>query len=954
MEKQKFTALVIGNRKEFKAADSIKTIDTDEYIITLIFSHHVEVLDIDFVVVDTDMTPQDCLIFQRNVRELSTKIPIFLVSTQISRERRQSYKRLGVIDAFKKPLTIEKLNNIANVLCERRSKGDMNYISNFDSSLSGLEICKALTDNLIEIGYKTRYLSRAFTTDSYRKKLSLAKIFQKVVLFKDLTPYGMMLVLESVQKYRFEAGTVILAEGKGVDHVYIVHQGILEILIDGEEVDQRGEREIVGELSCLTGVKVATASVRAKTNCTLWGIESQLFKKLLNYIPELRRNAFEVLVNKLSSLSFRFKEVLQHIPYGLLKIEPDGRISEEYSSRCSEYLERFPLKGENIVDILVDKETLLYESFKKNFKLLQSAPEDVSEIIRKFPEEVTYSAKGGALKVFKLHYQISANSSKDHFFIDMGFEDITTQRAYESELFTVKNLLSKQELLFIIIDINTGQITQESFSNSTLGRTHFPQWNNLNGKNIFQTILKDEDEKKVEHLDRWLSMINDPFYQSSMGIEEIAELAPTFVFESHAGQVVELSFELDTKAQSHFDETFCRFKFIEEKQSNDAAIGLTKTLLEEVTQSEKEHKQSLHENLSEMATGIEDIYALLETRSPQKEIFRTAHSLKGLAQSFGLNTITNQAHKVEDILKETDIRDITKEHEIYGFLEELAASVVISRSVCFSESHVDTGKIRCRVPEITITLIQFEELKEMTMKVLREDALNDLKGVDVDEVRKLKSKILSLEMTPLDIVFPRIQRILEDNHRALNKKVRLVINSDFSISTRCSIGYKISSSMIQVVKNALFHGIESVYKRREAGKDEIGKIQIDISNENDRLKIVIFDDGKGLNYETILNRGIEQKLINESQARQWLKERNFQNIHNLVFREGFSTANSVNLLSGRGVGMGMIKSDMEKIGGGVDVLSEEGKGTTVQLSIPIQENDLICVKKLTSENTCFD
>jgi two-component system chemotaxis sensor kinase CheA len=152
-----------------------------------------------------------------------------------------------------------------------------------------------------------------------------------------------------------------------------------------------------------------------------------------------------------------------------------------------------------------------------------------------------------------------------------------------------------------------------------------------------------------------------------------------------------------------------------------------------------------------------------------------------------------------------------------------------------------------------------------------------------------------------------------------------------------------TKSLVHVFRNSIDHGIEDLDERYDSGKEEEANIQCNISLKNEHITISISDDGKGINLDRVKAKALELKMYNEEQLKILPKK----DIINLIFSDSFSTNTEVTDLSGRGVGLSAVKHELERIGGRLEVLTNEGEGTTFNFIIP--EKDII-IETLESEN----
>ncbi|MFH2129498.1 MAG: chemotaxis protein CheA, partial [bacterium] len=197
-------------------------------------------------------------------------------------------------------------------------------------------------------------------------------------------------------------------------------------------------------------------------------------------------------------------------------------------------------------------------------------------------------------------------------------------------------------------------------------------------------------------------------------------------------------------------------------------------------------------------------------------------------------------------------------------------------------------------------------------------------------ITELQDVAMSIRMIPLAGTFRKMVRLVRDLSKKSGKQVHFETRGEDTELDK-TVVEQISDPLVHLVRNSIDHGIEPPDERAAAGKSKVGKLIIEAKYEGNEVWINIIDDGRGLNREKILAKGIERKLVLEEEAKDWPDEK----VYKLIFEPGFSTADKITSVSGRGVGMDVVKRNIEKVKGHVDIKSSPGRGSTLGLRIPL-------------------
>lgn len=373
-----------------------------------------------------------------------------------------------------------------------------------------------------------------------------------------------------------------------------------------------------------------------------------------------------------------------------------------------------------------------------------------------------------------------------------------------------------------------------------------------------------------------------------------------------------------------------------------------------------------------------------------KLISRGAHTLKGSSGCLSTNIITKYVHKYEDLVSALQQNQITLTDDVYevlfkGFdrIKELVYSI--------SSKKIHNYNIDVLLPEIAVVLEKSKEnkliknektdrkidssqsqkvkenilvpismldelsaysgeitvLRNMVNKIIRtlEVKYNDNKDIQnlgelFDEMNKINStiqnRITDLCKIPLTGVFKPIPRIIRDISKDLGKNIQFKIEGE-NLRVANSLVDVCSNSIIHLVRNSVDHGIETPKERLNSSKSEQGTVQITCLEDNNEVIISIKDDGRGLDPNKIKAKALEKELFSESQIQIMSEKQIFE----IIFASGFSTASKLTDVSGRGVGMDMVKSSVEAVGGKIEIESKINQGTIFKLKLPKPKSVLI-------------
>lgn len=242
--------------------------------------------------------------------------------------------------------------------------------------------------------------------------------------------------------------------------------------------------------------------------------------------------------------------------------------------------------------------------------------------------------------------------------------------------------------------------------------------------------------------------------------------------------------------------------------------------------------------------------------------------------------------------------------------------------------NVDTLEhLMTMVSELVLTRNQLVEIARREDDTSYKAALQRLSHVTAD----LQDGLMKTRMQPIGSAWQKLPRVIRDLSSELDKQIELVLQGAETELDR-QVLEVIKDPLTHMVRNSADHGIESAAERKAAGKPERGTIRLNAYHEGGTITIEIADDGKGLNFPAIRRKAAERDVASKAE----IDRMSDNQVAKFIFHPGFSTAQAVTTVSGRGVGMDVVKTNIELIGGTVDIRSEQGRGTNFTIKIPLK------------------
>ncbi|MBN2297670.1 MAG: chemotaxis protein CheA [Deltaproteobacteria bacterium] len=296
------------------------------------------------------------------------------------------------------------------------------------------------------------------------------------------------------------------------------------------------------------------------------------------------------------------------------------------------------------------------------------------------------------------------------------------------------------------------------------------------------------------------------------------------------------------------------------------------------------------------------------------------------------------------IVKQGDIEDALKGHKTTGemlvemgkapkdVVERMALAQSQSRKIAKSSTiRVDTDKLDKLVNLVGEMVISVARMSQLASEIESSSDSRSMQGAtaSLERIsRELQEQVMRVRMVPVEGTFNRFRRVVRDMSFELGKKIEIKMSGTETELDK-NVIEQIGDPLKHMIRNSIDHGIESPEERRQIGKPEEGTIWLKAFQREGNIFIEIADDGKGINKQKVLEKAIEKGLADPGRA--YLDK----DIFEMLFAPGLSTSEKVSEISGRGVGMDVVKKNIEDLHGSVEVLSEVGKGSTFRIKLPL-------------------
>lgn len=329
--------------------------------------------------------------------------------------------------------------------------------------------------------------------------------------------------------------------------------------------------------------------------------------------------------------------------------------------------------------------------------------------------------------------------------------------------------------------------------------------------------------------------------------------------------------------------------------------------------------------------AFQELNKELMSQSDQKVDVETVFKEKAKQEEDLSRNVVKETQIVEDTSK-VEIAEASQIATTKETTKSQAASVASTETIRIDVSRVEnlmnlSGELvlgRNRLEQITRNLLAGELTKE-NLKELEETTSQ------IDFITsEIQASVMRMRMIPIGKLFQKAPRIVRDLSKQFKKKIQLVMEGEETEIDKGIID-ELSDPLVHMLRNACDHGIESPEERVKLGKPEVGTVYLGAEQEGNNIVIKISDDGRGMDPEKLKSKAIEKGLITPEEASQMSDKEAFQ----LIFQPGFSTAQIISNVSGRGVGMDVVRTNILKLKGMIDIESEKGVGTTFIIKLPL-------------------
>jgi two-component system chemotaxis sensor kinase CheA len=357
-----------------------------------------------------------------------------------------------------------------------------------------------------------------------------------------------------------------------------------------------------------------------------------------------------------------------------------------------------------------------------------------------------------------------------------------------------------------------------------------------------------------------------------------------------------------------------QLKVIKNAKNDKSLIPRTKLLLSNVLHSigindEIENLNDIDSLVNHINSKITQLSGKESEVKQEKQESKKVETNNGVKQS---TTIKKTTEEKKVRTKPTLAKVVAKtvkidQKQIDNLMDIVGELLVMKNALPYIAEHISDNTIEESKREIST---KYEEISRAT------DRLQDI--------------VMDMRLLPLSFIFDRYPKLVRDLSKKLGKKIEYIEEGGETKLDKMMIE-KLADPLVHIIRNSLDHGLETEEERIAVGKDPVGKLKISAKPEGDKVIITISDDGRGINLNAVINKAMEKRLVDSDSIDRMSREEKLM----LIFHPGLSTKDEITDLSGRGVGTDALKNVIDQLGGKIKVESEEGKGTTTMLELPV-------------------
>jgi two-component system chemotaxis sensor kinase CheA len=480
---------------------------------------------------------------------------------------------------------------------------------------------------------------------------------------------------------------------------------------------------------------------------------------------------------------------------------------------------------------------------------------------------------------------------------------------------------------------------------------------------IIKLDLIQPDAEEINTIFRGIHSIKGG--AGTFGFNEISELAHTFenILDEIRNNKRKLTIDISDIFLSSIDALNSILNSYQSKEDIDEVlIQNTTNQLNAISGTSNEESKLLlnnpnNDNINKIEITFQPEPNILECGNEPIRILRELANVSDLSLQIdeeSIPTIDDDLTKIKLSWKATltgDDIDLNDAKEVFEWVEDDCIVLTFKTSSTKLQTHntqletkqitapkietkasslrVDTQKI-----DILVNLVGELVITQSMLGQFNKEGGSDLPKFEENlstlnrQMRELQEAIITVRMVPVSTAFNRIPRIIRDTSKNLNKKIQLEMSGE-NTEVDKTVSEKLTDPLVHIIRNAVDHGIELPEKRVNEGKSETGIIIISAYHQGGNLLIDIEDDGNGVDTEKVKQKAIDKGIINQDSTL------SNKEIDELIFAPGFSTADVITDVSGRGVGMDVVKRNIESLKGSIELYSNKGKGSKFRIKVPL-------------------